>query len=239
MHSLIIHMSGSTARRDNVDRLLSDLPEAEVLEAVNGRLPEVQAAVTLRPGDLFQPRYPFPIAGGEIGCFLSHRKAWQKIVDEGWKAALIVEDDLEIDPAKRNALLRLLERSADPERFIRIPPKDREPVTKVTDQEDDLLLFTPRRIGLQTTAQLVGREAAKRLLKCTERLDRPVDSFLQMHWVTGQKIETILPNGCIEKSFANAGSTVQSKTRTLGQKLRAEILRARYRRAIARRPQDI
>lgn len=238
MHSLIIHMSGSTARRSNVDRLLADLPRAEVLEAVDGRLPEVQAAVDVRPGDLFQPHYPFAIAGGEIGCFLSHRKAWQKIVDAGWDAALIVEDDLEIDPDKRDALLRLLERHAGPERFIRIPPKDREPVTTVTDQEDDLFLFTPRRIGLQTTAQLVGREAAKRLLKCTEQLDRPVDSFLQMHWATRQRIETILPNGCAEKNFANAGSTVQSKTRTFGQKLRAEILRARYRRAITRRTQS-
>jgi GR25 family glycosyltransferase involved in LPS biosynthesis len=237
MHSLIIHMSGSTARRENVDRLLRDLPGAEVLEAVDGRLPEVQATVDVLPGTLFTPRYPFPIAGGEIGCFLSHRKAWQRIVDEGWDTALIVEDDLEIDPAKRAALLRLLERHADPERFIRIPPKDREPVTEVTDREDDLCLFTPRRIGLQTTAQLVGRAAAQRLLACTDRLDRPVDSFLQMHWATGQKIETILPNGCSERVFASAGSTVQSKSRTFRQKLQAEFLRARYRRLIAGRPQ--
>ncbi len=237
MHSLIIHMSGSTARRENVDRLLSDLPGAEILEAVDGRLPEVQASVDVQPGTLFTPRYPFPIAGGEIGCFLSHRKAWQRIVDEGWEAALVVEDDLEIDPARRAALLRLLARHANPERFIRIPPKDREPVTDVTDREDALRLFTPRRIGLQTTAQLVGRAAAKRLLACTERLDRPVDSVLQLHWATGQKIETILPNGCSEKLFASAGSTVQSKSRNLRQKLRAEFLRARYRRAIAKRPQ--
>lgn len=237
MHSLIIHMSESTARRETVARLLTDLPGAEVLEAVDGHLPEVQATVDVRPGTLFKPRYPFPIAGGEIGCFLSHRKAWQRIVDAGWDAALIVEDDLEIDPARRDALLRLLERHADPERFIRIPPKDREPVTQVTDREDALTLFTPRRIGLQTTAQLVGRAAAKRLLSCTERLDRPVDSFLQMHWVTGQTIETILPNGCSEKVFPSTGSTVQSKSRSLGQKLRAEVLRARYRRAIAKRPQ--
>jgi GR25 family glycosyltransferase involved in LPS biosynthesis len=236
----VVPVLNFTARPDAEGSIhgVADLPQAEVLEAVDGRLPKVQASVDVRPGDLFEPRYPFAIAGGEVGCFLSHRKAWQKIVDEGWDTALVVEDDLEIDPDTRDALLRLIARHAGPQRFIRIPPKDREPVTTVTDREEGLLLFTPRRIGLQTTAQLVGREAAKRLLACTERLDRPVDSFLQMHWASGQKIETILPNGCREKSFASAGSTVQNKTRSLGQKLRAEILRARYRRAIARRPQS-
>ncbi|WP_372884095.1 glycosyltransferase family 25 protein [Shimia sp.] len=237
MHSLIIHMSSSTARRGNVDRLLADLPQAQLIEAVDGRRPEVLAGVDLRPGTLHQPRYPFPIRGGEVGCFLSHRACWQKIIDMGWEAAIIAEDDLEIAPDRLAPLLALIARNATPDSFIRIPPKDREPLTTAEDREQGLTLFTPRIIGLQTTAQVVGRKAAARLLKATETLDRPVDTLLQMHWVTGQKVQTILPNGAAEKSFG-AGSTVQQKDPGLMAKLRREFARARYRAAVRRRPQS-
>ncbi|MEQ9693083.1 glycosyltransferase family 25 protein [Shimia sp. SDUM112013] len=236
MHSLIIHMPGSTERRANVDTLLATLPNAEIVDAVDGRLPEVQAATPIVAGTLYRPCYPFPLKGGEVGCFLSHRKCWQKIVDEDWDAALIAEDDLAIDPEVLPALLRLVGRNATPESFIRIPPKDREPLTTVIDREGDLALFTPRRIGLQTTAQVVGRIAAKRLLAATETLDRPVDSFLQMHWVSGQPVQTILPNGARELVFGG-GSTVQQKSGNLPQKLLREFHRARYRAAVKRHPQ--
>lgn len=236
MHSLIIHMPTSTERRDTVDRLLASLPNAEVIEAVDGRLPEIQAVVDARPGDLHHPRYPFPLKGGEIGCFLSHRKCWQKIVDEDWEAAIIAEDDLEIASDKLGPLLDLIDRDATAESYFRIPPKNREPLTTPVDQEGDLRLFTPGVIGLQTTAQVVGRNAAARLLKASKTLDRPVDTFLQMHWVTGQPIQTILPNGASERQFGS-GSTVQQKSKGLRAKLLREIKRARYRAAIKRRPQ--
>nr|WP_319947113.1 glycosyltransferase family 25 protein [uncultured Shimia sp.] len=238
MHSLIIHMATSTERRANVDRLLDDLPDARVIDAIDGRTPEIQATIETRNGDMFAPAYPFsPLLGGEIGCFLSHQASWQAIVDNNWPAALIAEDDLEIAPDALAPLLALLGRHEDPDVFIRIPPKDREPLTMVDDQEGDLKLFTPALIGLQTTFQLVGLETAKRLLAATKVLDRPVDTFLQMHWITGQKIQTILPNGCTEKTFPGSGSTVQSKTTGVFHKISREITRARYRGALKRHPQ--
>ena len=35
---------------------------------------------------------------GQIGCFLSHRKAWQRVVDGGFPTALITEDDCNLTP---------------------------------------------------------------------------------------------------------------------------------------------
>lgn len=236
MHSLIIHMASSSERRENVDHLLTELPNAQVIDAIDGRRTEVQAELDLRPGDLHNPHYPFEIKGGEVGCFLSHRACWQKIVNEGWDAAFIAEDDLEIAPDKLGPLMTLIARNATPDSFIRIPPKNREPLTSPIDQEDGLAIFTPRVIGLQTTAQIVGRNAAARLLKASETQDRPVDTFLQMHWITGQRIQTILPNGASEKIFGT-GSTVQQKSGGIVSKLNREINRARYRAAIKHHPQ--
>lgn len=236
MHSLIIHMPGSSNRAANVEHLLYSLPEAEVVEAVNGRAVAADHADILHPGDLHSPGYPFsPLAPGEIGCFLSHRRCWQRIVAANWDYALIVEDDLALEAPPWTDTLALIARHATDESFIRLPAKRREVPTRVIGQQGESKLFLPKVIGLQTVAQVVGRAAAKRLLAATEQLDRPVDTFLQMHWIHQQKIQTILPNGVSEQTEALGGSTIQK--RKSGSKLGREFKRSLYRAQVSARPQ--
>jgi len=228
MQSFIIHMPTATARRPNVDALLGQLPGAEVMEAARG------AGHTARPGDVHVPRYPFPLGAGEIGCFLSHRACWQAIVDRDLTGALIAEDDLSLAAPWPDALA-LLEAEARADRFIRLPAKAREEGPEVA-AFDAARLILPRVIGLQTVFQYVGREAAARLLATSSQIDRPVDTFLQMHWVHGQHIHTILPNGVSELTEALGGSTIQSRKRASGV-LAREWKRFVYRRAVKARPQ--
>ncbi|NOR30458.1 MAG: glycosyl transferase family 25, partial [Sulfitobacter sp.] len=123
-----------------------------------------------------------------------------------------------------------------PEMFIRLPFKIREKNGTVIAVDGDTRLLLPRKIGLQTGCQVVGREAAKRLLAKSEQIDRPIDTWLQMHWVTGQPVHTLLPNGLTEIAGQIGGSTIQQKTRTSG-KLMREIKRAWYRAQVRMRPQ--
>ncbi|MEX0285058.1 MAG: glycosyltransferase family 25 protein [Paracoccaceae bacterium] len=236
MHSLIIHMSSATARRPNVDHLLGVLPGAEVVEAVRGADVVQAGRVDVRPGDLHHPRYPFPIGGGEVGCFLSHRACWARIVEADWPYALIVEDDFHPDAQLWPDVLGLVETNATADSYIRLPAKNRERPAHVAATKGAAQLFLPRRIGLQTVAQVVGRNAAQRLLEASEVLDRPVDTFLQMHWVTGQPVHTILPNGVQELTGELGGSTIQKKAPKQGRLLR-EWNRAWYRTQVALRPQ--
>ncbi len=235
MHSMIIHMPGSSNRAANVEHLLFSLPKAEVIEAVNGRAVAADLAEILHPGDLHGPKYPFPLSPGEVGCFLSHRRCWQHIVDADWDYALIVEDDLALDPPLWQDALTLIAQQASQESFIRLPAKHREVPAVQISQQGESKLFLPKVIGLQTVAQVVGRAAARRLLAATEHLDRPVDTFLQMHWVHAQKIQTILPNGVSEQTEALGGSTIQK--RKTGSKLSREFKRALYRAQVSARPQ--
>jgi glycosyl transferase family 25 len=120
MHSLIIHMPGSTNRAANVEHLLFSLPEAQVVEAVNGRDVVARNAMSVRPGDLHAPSYPFRLGPGEVGCFLSHRRCWQRIVDSDWDYALIVEDDLALAPPLWAQAQAVIAARAGPESFIRL-----------------------------------------------------------------------------------------------------------------------
>lgn len=236
MRSFIIHMSSSLARQANAQTLLETLPNAELVEAVNGRDPARIADVDISGGDLHRPHYPFDLQPAEIGVFQSNRKIWRRIVDQDLDYALIVEDDLQIDAKIWASVMSLVADHATSDMFIRLPAKDRETPVQVLARAGDSALFLPRRIGLQCICQVVGRNAARRLLKATNKIDRPIDTLLQMHWVTHQPVHTIWPTGNREVAGQIGGSTIQRKTRASG-KLAREFRRAWYRAQIARRPQ--
>lgn len=236
MHSFIIHMPASLARAPNARALLAALPEAEVIEAVDGRNAAAIAGVATHPGTRYRPHYPFALRSAEIGVFQSHRKCWQRIVDENLDYALVTEDDLHIDPLRFDRALALITKTMTPEMYLRLPVKQREKPTRVLAAEGDLRLILPRVIGLQCICQVVGRAAAERLLAVTQQIDRPVDTLLQMHWVTGQPVHALLGTGNREIADQIGGSTIQTKTRASG-KLAREIKRARYRAQVALRPQ--
>ncbi len=236
MRSYIIHMRGDQNRQANAKHLLTTLPDARIADAVNGK--DVISTVTIAPGTQHSPRYPFPLSAGEVGCFLSHRQCWQRIVEGAQEYALIAEDDLGIDPVLWPEVLDLIHSHASADTYIRIPAKQRErPVDNVARREN-AKLFLPRVIGLQTVLQVVGRKAAARLLAASETPDRPVDTFVQMHWATGQPVHTIYPNGIQELTGDLGGSTIQKKTRT-GNVLAREIKRSWYRAQVDRHPQKV
>ncbi len=236
MKSLIIHMPSSSARRPNAEKLLRDLPDARLVDAVDGRDPAQIAGVQTFAGDLHAPSYPFALKPAEIGVFQSHRKCWQMIVDEGWDHALIVEDDLAVSLPDMARALTMITAYVTPDMYVRLPPKMREKPGTVIAKDGDMRLILPRRIGLQCCCQVVGRAAAARLLAGSQKIDRPIDTWLQMHWITGQPVHALLPNGNAEIAGQIGGSTIQQKTRTSG-KLMRELKRAWYRTRIRSRPQ--
>ena len=95
-------------------------------------------------------------------------------------------------------------------------------------------LSVPLDSGLRTTAQMVSRHAAEQLLARSAPFDRPVDTFVQSHWHTGIRAGAIHPSGISEIADQMAGSTIQTGQKTLWEKLRRELARARYRRAVQR-----
>lgn len=236
MRSFVIHLATSTARRANAEKLCEQLPSATLFPAVDGRDPKQVASVDVLPGTLWRPHYPFALRPAEIGVFQSHRKIWQRIAEDGPDLAIVVEDDLQIDPARFGAALDMVRAQATAESYVRLPVKQREKPARVVARDGGLSLILPRVIGLQCICQVVGRNAALRLLQATERIDRPVDTALQMHWITGQPVHSLLGTGNREVAAQIGGSTIQVKT-PLGGKLVREARRAWYRTRLAMHPQ--
>lgn len=231
--ALIVHLARAERRRPQVARLIADCPvPAHVLDAVDGRALAPDALRERYAPGLHRPRYPFAPNAGEIACFLSHRAAWARILAEGWNAALVIEDDAAIDPAQLARAIALAE--AHPgDGFVQFQTRPPGPGRTVA-RDSEIALTEPEVVPLRTTFNLFTRDAAERLLAVTERFDRPIDSFLQMHWVTGVKPLVLWPSGASEASEALGGSVIQLKG-GLRAKLHREVMRPLYRAAIRRR----
>jgi GR25 family glycosyltransferase involved in LPS biosynthesis len=229
--TLIISMPGAPARRAQVDRIRAacGMP-AVVIDAIDGRaLSEDERSRAFRRA-LHRPRYPFSPRPGEIGCFLSHRAAWRAIIDRGLDDAVILEDDVELDPAAFSSAVDVARRVIRDVGFARLPLMERTP--RRVRSAPGPKVSNPAVLPLGTQAQVVSADAARRLLSATEPFDRPVDVFLQMRWVTGVVGCVIAPSGVFDSTARVGGSTIQGRRTGLLRLLSREIRRPAYRLAV-------
>jgi glycosyl transferase family 25 len=135
----------------------------------------------------------YGLTRGEVGCFLAHRKVWQKIVEGSERVCLVLEDDARwIAPADtevalaadaiagRPMLVRLL---SQPQRSYRI----------WRNLSSSSSLFLPTRPSDLSVAYLITREAAVRLLEASERFIWPVDRFFNFGYLHGVDVLHLAP----------------------------------------------
>ena len=225
---LIIHLERSLERKPQVRKLKQDLPyRTKVVEAIDGSKLDNELSKSYKPR-LLRPRYPFSLRSAEVGCFQSHRKCWQEILDRGLEAALIIEDDVDIIDEEFTAAIKLAMKEIKMGDLIRLPMKPREKPRNSNVKRDNISIFEPTVIGLGTQAQIVTYDAARQLLEKTAYFDRPIDVYLQLRWKHGVRVLTLWPNGVRERSSSLGGSVI-GKERSNGDKIRRELLRPIYR----------
>ncbi len=226
--AFIIHLKRAADRKPQVDKLVRDLPvKAEVIDAIDSRLLGDDEIVRVYRRHLHVPRYPFALSRNEIACFLSHRKAWQAIVDQELDAGFIIEDDIALTDKFAGAF-RAAINHLEPGGFIRFTFRDDREQGREVFRDEAVRIIIPNPIGLGMVAQLVSHEAAKKLLDLTHQFDRPVDTTVQMRWITGLQPLSVIPGGVKEISSQLGGTTIQHKKK-LRDKLVREILRPIYR----------
>lgn len=180
----VINLDSSTDRWEAMKQKLASLNiTAERISAVDGRKKsDKEIEDILYPMD-YEYRYLFPrlLSKAEIGCFLSHRKCWQMLVesDEDW--ALIMEDDLIISD---RAQFYMKDLSWLPQNIKICQLSTHEPnwnlwVKKETiklSNNDEIIQPLDKAHGTQ--CYVISKEVALAALKYSEKLLAPVDDFL-------------------------------------------------------------
>ena len=209
----IIHLHRATKRKENVQTIISNLKlETEVIDAVDGNqltFDEISKYFSKR--NLYKPNYPFSMNNGEIGCFLSHRAVWKKIVEEKLDSALVLEDDAQIDFENFDQSFEIGLKHIDKLGYIQFQTRKIPNNALMFDNANGIKIHQPKIIPLRTSAQLISYKTALNLLNKSTRIDRPVDGFLQLFWSTNQSISCITPSGVTDITKISGGSTLSMR----------------------------
>lgn len=231
--AFIIHLGRATQRAPQVERLQAALPiPSEIVPAVDASAETTCLQDHYDPNLGWSPPYPFALSATEIAVFLSHREAWRRIILGGHEAGLVLEDDVALDPVVFPVAFDLAARHLMPGGVIRFPWRGYEAKGDEIGTSGAVQLIRPRLVALGMQAQLVHRDAARRLLEVTGRFDRPVDTVMQLTWKTGVETLAVVPSGVAEMD-ADLGGSTQRRHARKGGWLYTEFARALYRRRLA------
>ncbi|MFC3094664.1 glycosyltransferase family 25 protein [Alteromonas sediminis] len=144
--------------------------------------------------ELNQQNYHRPLSSGEIGCYLSHRKAWEKIAHGKAPYAIVLEDDIKIVGSLADTVQALdnISFEWDVIKLAAYRNRTRRVVFRHSLVEGiELVLHNKPMSGGAATA--ISKFAAKKLLTATEQFGRPVDVDIQCCWETGTNVLSLLP----------------------------------------------
>ncbi|MCY4541037.1 MAG: glycosyltransferase family 25 protein [Rhodobacteraceae bacterium] len=236
----VIHLERATDRLANVNEIMSNAPvRPQILRAVDGEQLSGQVQASEHRRHLHRPEYPFSLVQGEIGAFLSHRSSWKRIWRGDADAGLVIEDDASLDPELMKFAFRLACARINELGYIQFSVKKPRGIAEILASErfsDETFvnLSAFRTVPLGAVAQLISKKAAMRLYEVSESFDRPVDTFLQMHWLTGQPVATIYPSGVTHGSSELALNSTIHRRKGKQKWWRREWNRFHYRSALRR-----
>lgn len=130
-----------------------------------------------------------PMRGGEIGCYLSHLKAAQRIVDSGTPFGVVLEDDMSLSPDAASILQRLVEwLEAHPQDWdlINLGPNKHKIFTPLAQFQTAIGCHTLTRahyFPMTTTGLLWSRAGAQAFVEGHQSIFAPVDNYFR-HWLT-------------------------------------------------------
>ena len=223
--AFVIHLERAHARHSQVEMLCRDCPiPVQIHYAIDGSaISETEILNSFRR-KIYQPHYPFGCNPQEIAIFLSFRQVWKKILDGGFEFAAIFEDDAQINPDQFDLALDISTHLIAKLGVIQFQTRPPRPPYREIKIENDILCCEAKVVPLRCTAQLVSKGAAEQLLAQTQIFDRPIDTFLQLRGLTGQRIYSIFPSGVTEVSQKLGGVTYSAqrqKVRHVGSRMEA------------------
>ncbi len=191
------------SRPDRLKRMSDILAQAgiefEVFPAVDGRkLASANGVCRLADGTpIYDPDHSIklgyrPMSPAEIGCYLSHLEIWKKVVEQNVGWALVLEDDLNIDPRISSIIKHLpdVEKGWD---YIKLSALGKVPFIKLfpLTANHSLSLLLRGSTGMQ--AYCISPLGARKLIAKALPITIPVDVFIDHFWHTGLNTLAVTP----------------------------------------------
>jgi glycosyl transferase family 25 len=186
----------------------------KVFNAVDGRSIQSRLKKVFYDAGLNRKYYKTNLSDPEIGCYLSHRGVWQRIVDENLEGAFIFEDDF-LPAADLMCVLNSIQKLDLPPFIAKLNGQSRRAVHGIADLSGQYRLVKPSVVPGRTTAYAISRAAAETLLKRTLPIYRPIDVDFRFWWQLGVDVYLVQPAPVSERPSSHADSTIEAARRAM------------------------
>jgi len=191
----LINLDGSDLRlKQSTERLMEQGITFERIPAVLGVALSEEERNKNYSHKLNEKQYYYPLSPAQIGCYMSHRKAWQKIADGDEAFGVVLEDDFILpgDLNKAVETIKDLEFDWDVIKLAAYANRERpvEFTHKINDHFDIVVHKKPMSGGAATA---ITKAAAKQLLASTIPFGRPCDTDIQHFWERGVEVLSLMP----------------------------------------------
>lgn len=130
------------------------------------------------------------LSPGEIGCYLSHRGVWQLMVEQNIDVAIVLEDDIDVDPRFPAALAQLSRLTGWD--HIKLSDDRDTPAHARKTVGDGFDLVNFKRVPNCATGYAISLSGARKMLS-RNRFFRPVDLDLQFGAELDLQLFSLLP----------------------------------------------
>ena len=230
---LFINLASDTDRRVRMEaEFARQSVPGERFEATRwATLPEAEQAALYSP-TLNARQFHKPLVNGEKGCYASHLRCWQWLLDSSHAAVVVLEDDVTLGPgfAAVIAAIAALPTGWDMVKLIgRLDGKEGEKLCRSRPLLKGFALVDFLRVPSLTAGYVISRSGAQKLISSRIPFGRPVDVDLRHWWENALKIHGLVPAAITldETSFQSSIGAKVTET-SLAGKWRKFRHKARY-----------
>ena len=214
-----INLDKSTERRNFMEKQFQELniPITRISAVYGKELPKSFLKSTKKQHNILT-HYPY-LNDGEIGLTKTYFNIWKIISEQEEDFSIILEDDALLDKSFFKDLEEILDEIGTSE-FLDISGRKGFFLLKKRKYSD--LYLIP---SLQTTGQIIGKEASIKFLSNLKKFYSPIDVLKQDVFKHKVKTYTTKKYYCISNDKNIGGTTIQQKNLPKFTKIIREILR--------------
>lgn len=232
---LVISLKHSTERQAKVSSEMAKTQlEWGFLDAVDGS--KLDLSTVPYDGAKVRRLLGFELTSKEIGCYLSHMRAWQACVDKN-HPTLIFEDDFVVQPHLEAVLATLLDDYRDWQ-IVRLQALCDSGDSRVKDF-GGFQLVQNESDPLGATAYLVNPASARVLLEQSAEIFEPLDHYIEHHEKHHLTMLAVKPYPVTVVDPTRATSTITDRPDRRSVKGMRKLVRSLYRaydRLVSRNP---
>ena len=191
----VINLDRSPARLVSCQQRLNTAKVTfERIHAVDGAALNDDQLHSFYSAERNQKEYYKTLTPGEIGCYMSHRKAWQKIASGQSRYGIVLEDDINVVGDLSHVMQALNSLSFNWDTIKLAPYKTTQRSiahSVVLTEQFNLVTHTKPMTGC--AAYALTKQAAIKLLAHSTEFGRPVDTDIQHFWEKNIHVFSLMP----------------------------------------------